>query len=71
MDEYTIEIAFDDEAQRWYAVNDDIPLALEDDSLDVLINRVKIVAPDVLEENNMPYIGITLIFKVEAQAVMA
>jgi len=71
MDEYTIEIAFDDEAQRWYAVNDDIPLAMEDDSLDTLIDRVKIVAPDVLEENNMPHIGITLIFKVEAQAVMA
>jgi len=71
MDEYTIDIAFDDEAQRWYAINDAIPLALEDDSLDALINRIKIAAPDVLEANNMPYNGITLLFKVEAQAVMA
>jgi len=71
MDEYTIEIAYDDEAQRWYALNDDIPLALEDDSLDALISRVKIAAPEVLETNNMPHIGITLVFKVEAQAVMA
>jgi len=71
MDEYIIAIAFDDEAQRWYAINDDIPIALEDDSLDTLINRVKIAAPDVLEANNMPYIGISLSFKIEAQAVMA
>ena len=71
MNEYTIAIAFDDEAQRWYAVNDDIPLALEDDSLDTLIDRVKIAAPDVLEANNMPHVGISLAFKVEAQAVMA
>jgi len=67
MYEYTIDIAFDDEAQRWYAINDDIPLALEDDSLDSLINRIKIAAPDVLEANNMPYIGVTLLFKVVSQ----
>jgi hypothetical protein len=71
MDEYEITIAFDDEAQKWYAANDDIPIALEDESLDALIARVKIAAPDVLEANNMPYAGVSLIFKVEAQAVMA
>ena len=60
MDEYTIVIAFDDEAQRWYAINDDIPLALEDDSLDTLINRVKIAAPDVLGANNMSHVGISV-----------
>jgi hypothetical protein len=38
MGEYTIAIAFDDEARRWYAINDDIPIALEDDSLDTLID---------------------------------
>ena len=70
MNEYTITIAFDDEAQRWYAVNNDIPLVLEDDSLDALINRVKIAAPEVLEANNMPHTGISLVFKAEAQAVI-
>ena len=40
VDNYTITIAFDDEAQRWYAINDDIPIVLEDDSLDTLINRI-------------------------------
>ena len=58
MDEYIIIIAFDDEAQRWYAQNDDIPIILEDDSLDVLINRVKLAAPEILELNNMPHTGI-------------
>jgi len=71
MNEYTIVIAFDEDAQRWYAINDDIPLALEDDSLDTLINRVKVAAPEVLEANNMPHAGISLVFKVEAQTVMA
>ena len=71
MDKYTITIARDDETQRWYAINDDIPIALEDGSLDALICRVKIAAPEMLELNNMPHTGISLVFKVEAQAIMA
>jgi len=71
MDKYTIVISFDDETQRWYTINDDIPLTLEDGSLDALICRIKIAALEVLELNNMPHTGISLIFKVEAQSVMA
>ena len=71
MDKYTITISFDDETQRWYTINDDIPLTLEDGSLDALICRVKIAALEVLEANKMPHTGISLVFKVEAQAVMA
>ena len=71
MDKYTITILFDDETLRWYASNDDIPIVLEDGSLDALICRVKIAALEVLEANNMPHTGISLVFKVEAQAVMA
>jgi len=70
MDKYTITISFDDETLRWYAMNDDIPLTLEDGSLDALICRVKIAALEILELNNMPHTGIPLVFKVEAQAVM-
>jgi len=70
-DEYTIAVAFDDEARKWYAQNDDIPIILEDDSLDKLINRVKLAAPEMLEINNLPYEKIKLIFKIEAQAVVA
>ncbi|MDR0444355.1 MAG: DUF1902 domain-containing protein [Treponema sp.] len=71
MDEYTVTIAFDDEAQKWYAQNDDIPIILEDYSLDTLINRIKLAAPEMLEVNNMPHAGINLTFRMEAQAVMA
>jgi uncharacterized protein YbaR (Trm112 family) len=71
MIEYTVIIAFDDETQRWYAQNDDIPIILEDNSLDVLLYRVKLAVPEMLEINNMQHRGVNLIFKMEAQAVMA
>jgi hypothetical protein len=71
MNEYTVTIAFDDEARRWYAQNDDIPIILEDSSLDVLIYRVKLAAPEMLEINNKPHTGVHLLFKMETQAVMA
>jgi hypothetical protein len=58
MNEYTVMIVFDDEAQKWYAQNDDIPIMLEDYSVDTLINRVKLAMPEMLEINNMPHTGI-------------
>ena len=45
MDEYIITIAFDDEAQKWYAQNDEIPIILEDYSVDSLISRTKLAVP--------------------------
>ena len=71
MDEYIVTINFDDEAQKWYAQNDDIPILLEDWSIDALMNRVKLAVPEMLELNNMPHTGFHLIFKMEAEAVMA
>ena len=71
IDEYTISIAFDDEAKKWYAQNDDIPIVLEDDSLDTLINRVRIAAPEMLEINNMPCKEVKLSFNIDSQAVKA
>jgi hypothetical protein len=71
MDDYTVIIAFDDDAQKWYAQNDDIPIMLEDYSVDTLINRVKLAAPEMLEVNNKPHTGINLVFRMETQAVMA
>ena len=71
MNEYEILIAFDDEAQKWYAQNDDIPIILEDNSLDVLLYRVKLAIPELLEINNKPHAGVHLLFKMEAQAVTA
>ena len=41
---------FDDESQRWTAVSDDrYGLVLESNSLEALMERVKIAMPDMLE----------------------
>jgi hypothetical protein len=44
---------------------------LEDASLDTLIERVKLAAPELLELNGKPHTDIHLLFKMEAQAVAA
>jgi len=51
MKEYRIEFTWDEEAGVWIAVCDDIPLALESNSFDALIEKVKIVASEILAEN--------------------
>ncbi|MCL2440549.1 MAG: DUF1902 domain-containing protein [Treponema sp.] len=63
-------MSFDDEANKWYAQNDEIPIILEYFSLDSLISRVKLAVPEMLEINNMPITNIYLAFKMEPQAVM-
>ena len=70
MDEYEILLTWDDEAARWIAENDDIPIALESDSLDALIERVRIAAPELLELNGKNYVNVALNFKMERQTVM-
>jgi len=71
MTEYTVFLNWDDEAARWYALNDDIPIMLEDASLDTLMRRVKLATPELLELNGKPYADIHLIFKMETLAVVA
>ena len=51
MIEYTITMTWDGDAAVWYAVCDDIPIALESDSFDTLVERVKSAAPELLEMN--------------------
>jgi hypothetical protein len=71
MNEYTILLAWDDESSKWYALNDDIPIILEDASLDTLIDRVKMAVPELLELNGQPHTDIHLLFNMERQAVVA
>ena len=71
MGEYTITIAFDEEAAVWYALNDDIPITLESDSLDVLIERVKLAVPELLELNGKNHNNTVLHFSMEREAVLA
>ena len=71
MTEYTIELSWDDEAAVWVAVNDEIPIALESGSLDVLIERVKNATPELLEFNGKNDGKIVLLFSLEYQKVVA
>jgi len=50
--EYTILLTWDEEAHVWVAENDDIPIALESDNFDTLIERVRRAAPEILAENH-------------------
>ena len=70
MEEYTINIAFDEEAAVWYAINDDIPIALESDSLDLLMDRVKLAVPELLELNGKNHQQIVLHFSMKREAVL-
>lgn len=54
MEGYNVKISWDDEAKVWTANCDEIPLAMEDGSLDKLMYRVKIAAPELIELNNLP-----------------
>ncbi|BAL83165.1 hypothetical protein SELR_14570 [Selenomonas ruminantium subsp. lactilytica TAM6421] len=49
--EYTVNLIWDDAANVWVAICDDIPLALEAESLDELINRISVTAPEIIESN--------------------
>lgn len=54
MNEYKVDFFWDDEANVWIAACDDIPLALEDGSLNKLMYRVKLAAPELIELNRLP-----------------
>ncbi len=52
--EYTINLLWDNEAGVWVATSDDIQgLVLESNSIDALIERVKIAVPALLEINRI------------------
>jgi len=71
MTKYTVSLDWDEEAAKWYALNDEIPIMLEDASLDMLMQRVKLAAPELLEMNGKPHVDVYLLFKMESQAVVA
>ena len=60
---YNIDMSWDEEAGVWCAVCDEIPLALESNSFDALILKVKIAAYETLEANGEMTDNIKLCFK--------
>ncbi|MCL2108099.1 MAG: DUF1902 domain-containing protein [Oscillospiraceae bacterium] len=60
---YNVDVNWDDVAGVWCAVCDEIPLALESNSFDALIGKVKIAAHEVLELNGKMNDSIGLCFR--------
>ncbi|MCL2832118.1 MAG: DUF1902 domain-containing protein [Treponema sp.] len=72
MKEYNVILKWDEEAQVWFCTSEDIPgLILESGSLDVLIERARYAAPELLElMGNTAANNITLTFKAERRAMV-
>lgn len=59
---YNVNVSWDEDAGVWIAVCDDIPVAMESNSFDALITRVKIAAYEILELNKKAVENIQLCF---------
>lgn len=47
-----IKIFWSDESNKWYTETDDVPgMVLESNSFDALLEKVQLIAPDMLEAN--------------------
>jgi hypothetical protein len=68
MTEYAVLLTYDDEARVWIAENDDIPIVLESGSLDLLMERVRIAAPEILELNGKEFKDVYLDFTTKRRA---
>ena len=52
-----IKMIWDNESSSWYAETDDVPgMALGSNSFDALVEKVQMIAPDMLEAN-CNYVG--------------
>ena len=71
MIDYIIDLTWDNEASVWVAENNDIPIAFESNSLDTLIERVRVATPELLELNGKNTENCTLHFKMEHQTMVA
>jgi len=64
--EYIINTIWDNDAKVWIATSDDLPgLVLESGSLDALMERVRIAAPEILALNGTIEGTVPLFFKSE------
>ena len=60
MPDYHVRAEWDDEAEVWVASSDNVPgLATGADTLEALIDKLKVVIPELLEENGLLSQGAT------------
>jgi len=71
MNEYTVLLNWDEEAQVWYCTSEDIPgLILESASLDALVERARHAAPELLELMGRDPANASLAFRAERRAAV-
>ena len=51
--DYTVKFVWDDEANVWYSFSDDVPITLESEKLETLIQRVRDALPEMIELNRL------------------
>ena len=68
MSEYDILLIWDDDARVWIAQNDEIPLVLENGSLDLLMEQVRIAVPEILDLNGKAHEDVYLGFTTKRRA---
>jgi len=52
--EFSVSVEWDEEAQVWYVAESDVPgLATEAPSMDQMIAKLKVMVPELLEENGV------------------
>jgi hypothetical protein len=68
MNEYMVLLTYDDDSRVWIAENDDIPIVLESGSLDLLMERVRIAVPEILELNGKEFKDVYLNFTTKRRA---
>jgi len=68
MNEYEILLLWDEDARVWIAQNDEIPLVLENGSLDLLMEQVRLATPEILELNGREHEDVYLDFTSKRRA---
>ena len=53
--DYTVRCTWDPEAEVWWSECDELPVALEGETLDALIKEVMLAAPEMAELNKLPH----------------
>jgi len=65
---YVINLCWDQEAYVWVAIGDEIGLVLESDSIEILMDRVKLAVPELLSLNKLTiHKPITLSFIIKCE----
>ena len=62
---FDVNVSWDDEAGVWIAISEEIPLALESNSYDALLEKAKFAAPEIIEFNHKIVEPVVLFFKSE------